>query len=247
MKAHIPNILTIINLLAGIIGIYACSTANHQIVPVLMAIALIADFLDGFVARALNVKSELGKQLDSLADNVTFGALPGMMLVQLISMSKFAPSGSYGLNPLAFLGLAYAVGACYRLGKFNIDTRQTDSFLGLPTPAGGIFVLGLYMYFFEEAGKAEHGMLFNLIFQPLTLIGISIGLAVLMMSELPMFSLKGNVLKWKGNEIRMIFVVSSAALLLGFHSVGITLIIVAYILFSVIQWMSRSAVNSNNK
>lgn len=235
MKAHIPNSLTILNLIAGIVGIYACATSNYMLVPICMGVSLLADFLDGYVARALNAGSELGKQLDSLADNVTFGVLPGMMLMQLISMSGMSAAGSYDLHPMAFLGLIYAVGACYRLGKFNIDTRQTQSFLGMPTPAGAIFVLGIYMSFFQNAHLAQPGMIFKAVYQPLSMIAITVVLAGLMISELPMFSLKGNFLKWKGNEIRMIFIVLSLAALYFLRYGGFSVIILMYVFFSILQ------------
>ena len=108
MIRHIPNSLTLLNLLFGCIGVFACATNNYKIVPICIAISLVADFLDGFVARLLKVKSELGAQLDSLADMVSFGVLPGAMFVQLISMSNMSGGGSYEVNPIAYLGFAFS-------------------------------------------------------------------------------------------------------------------------------------------
>jgi CDP-diacylglycerol---serine O-phosphatidyltransferase len=241
MLRHLPNTITLINLFFGCIGIYACAVNDYQLVPYCMAAALLADFLDGYLARALKVKSDLGAQLDSLADNVTFGVLPGMMLLHLISMSQFGGGGSYTLNPLAYLGFAYSLFACLRLAKFNLDTRQTEGFIGMPTPAGGIFVLGLYLYFFEQDFSAMPTLAFKFIYQPWSLLAIVAGLSWLMISEIPMFSLKGNLLQWKGNQIRMVFLVISALMLLGLGSIGLTAVISLYVLISVIGYFAKPA------
>jgi len=241
MIQHIPNTLTLFNLLSGCIGVFACATSNYKIVPICIALSLIADFLDGLVARALNVKSELGGQLDSLADMVSFGVLPGTMLLQLISMSKMGGGGSYDINPIAYTGFGYSVFACLRLAKFNLDTRQTESFIGLATPAGAIFVLGLYMNFFEQNFQLLPTLTFKLIYQPLTLISVTGLLAYLMISEIPMFSLKGSLFKWQGNQIRLLFLLLSVITLISLGSLGLTAVIVLYILLSVVQWItSRS-------
>jgi CDP-diacylglycerol---serine O-phosphatidyltransferase len=233
MLQHLPNAITLLNLFFGCVGIYACATNDYQLVPYCMAAALIADFLDGYLARMLKVKSDLGAQLDSLADNVTFGVLPGMMLLQLISMSTIGGGGgSYMLNPLGYLAFIYSIFACLRLAKFNLDTRQTEGFIGMPTPAGGIFVLGLYLYFFEQDFSNLPSMAFKLIYQPWTLLAIIAGLSWLMISEIPMFSLKGNLFQWKGNQVRMVFLVVSALLLIGLGVIGLTAVILLYVLVS---------------
>ena len=158
MKKHIPNSLTLLNLFSGCCGIVACLQHLYFLVPIFIGISLVADFLDGFVARALNVKSELGGQLDSLADMTTFGVLPGIMLFSIISAkSNFltgisvTESTNFIIeNPLALLGFVYTIFACLRLAKFNLDTRQTENFIGLNTPSGAIFILGFYMQEFES-------------------------------------------------------------------------------------------------
>lgn len=240
MIRHIPNTLTLLNLFFGCVGIYACATSNYQLVPYCMAASLLADFLDGYVARLLKVKSELGAQLDSLADNVTFGVLPGMMLMQLISMSSIQPSGSYTMNPLGYLGFIYSLFACLRLAKFNLDTRQTDSFIGLPTPAAGMFVLGLYIAFFNQDFAFLPSLTFKLIYQFWTILAIIIGLSYLMVSEIPMFSLKGNVLSWEGNQIRLAFLIVSAGLLIYFKVAGLSFVILLYVLVSIATALAKS-------
>jgi CDP-diacylglycerol---serine O-phosphatidyltransferase len=238
MLQHLPNAITLLNLFFGCVGIYACATNDYQLVPYCMAAALVADFLDGYLARMLKVKSDLGAQLDSLADNVTFGVLPGLMLLQLISMSTFGGGGSYTLNPLGYLAFIYSIFACLRLAKFNLDPRQTDGFIGMPTPAGGVFVLGLYLYFFEQDFSNLPSMAFKLIYQPWALLAILAGLSWLMISEIPMFSLKGNFFQWKGNQVRMVFLVVSALLLIGLGAIGLTAVILLYVLVSAMSYFA---------
>lgn len=234
MIRYIPNALTLLNLFSGCIGVFACANSNYKIVPICIAISLIADFFDGMAARALKVKSELGGQLDSLADMVSFGVLPGVMLVQLLGMANMT-GGSYMMNPLAYLGFVFSLFACLRLAKFNIDTRQSDSFLGLATPAATIFVLGIYMYFFDHDHSALPTVSYKLLYQTLTLLTVTGLLSYLMVSEIPMFALKGNIFKWKGNEIKIVFLVLSAVILITLKSLGLSLVIILYILTSILQ------------
>lgn len=238
MIRHIPNALTLLNLFAGCIGVYACATSNFKIVPVCLAISLVADFLDGLAARALKVKSELGGQLDSLADMVSFGVLPGTMLVQLLGMSNMG-GGSYELNPVSYSGYIFSLFACLRLAKFNLDTRQSDSFIGMATPAATIFVLGLYLFFFEQDFTVLPTFAFKLIYQTLTLLIITGVLSYLMISEIPMFAMKGNIFKWKGNEIKIIFLLISVFLLFSLEAIGLSAVIILYVFASVIDSIIR--------
>lgn len=235
MTRHIPNSLTLVNLFSGCIGVYACSTNNFKIVPICIVISLVADFLDGMAARALNVKSELGGQLDSLADMVSFGVLPGTMWVQLIGMSNMSGGGSYQLHPISYLGYIFSVFACLRLAKFNIDTRQSENFLGLATPAATIFVLGIYLFFFEQNFATLPTFTFKIIYQTLTLLTLVGVLSFLMVSEIPMFSLKGNFSKWQGNQVKIIFILLSIIALVILREIGLSIVIVLYILASYID------------
>jgi CDP-diacylglycerol---serine O-phosphatidyltransferase len=235
MIRHIPNAVTLLNLLFGCIGVYACATNTYQMVPVCMAAALIADFLDGYLARFLNAKSDIGAQLDSLADNVTFGVLPGMMLMQLISFSSVGTGGNYSLNPLGYLGFAYSIFATIRLAKFNLDTRQHTHFIGMPTPAAATFVLGLYLYYFQQDFLQMPSLTYQLVYQPLSLIAVTLLLAYLMVSNIPMFSLKGNFLAWKDNQVRLIFIIASILIVLGLGGIGLTLVMVLYVLISLFK------------
>ena len=151
IKNHVPNLLTLGNFFCGTLATIFAIKNDFEAAALLVAIGILFDFLDGFVARLLHVQSELGKQLDSLADMVTSGVVPGIIMLQMIvdSIDKDAvgyfgvdADGNTGSN-LPYLGLILTLAACYRLAKFNLDTRQSDSFIGLPTPAMTLFVVSL--------------------------------------------------------------------------------------------------------
>jgi CDP-diacylglycerol--serine O-phosphatidyltransferase len=154
LMKHIPNSITLTNLIFGILGIIFLFQKQYEWVPVCMIAALIADFADGMIARALKITSPLGKQLDSLADNVTFGVLPALMWYHVLQQLLYVLAGSKGiqiyllpfyLQGIPYLALVFAVCACLRLAKFNIDERQSNFFIGIPTPAAAIFTLGIFM------------------------------------------------------------------------------------------------------
>lgn len=241
IKQHIPNSLTLLNLFCGVAGIIFCLFNHYYLVPVMLFIALLADFLDGFVARALNVKSDLGAQLDSLADMTTFGVLPSLMLFSLLhflnresdlhfTFNKLMGNNELIFPAIAFIGIFYAVFACLRLAKFNIDTRQTINFIGLPTPAAAMFVLGLYAYYTFSHGKAN-----PIIINQYSIIASTIVLSILMIAELPLFSLKGNPFNYKQNKIRFIFLLICFPQLFLFGWLSLSSIIISYIVFSIID------------
>ena len=205
----IPNSITALNLLTGCVGIIFALRGELEIASSLIWLAALFDFLDGLLARSLKAFSDLGKQLDSLSDMVSFGVLPGMILFQLI-----------GTDPLQFLALLIPVASAFRLAKFNIDENQSDSFLGLPTPANAILVSGLPFF---ELFPLSNVILIILVF----------ALSILMVSRLPLMALKFKGFGLKGNEIRYIFLVSALALLIFFQYQGITLVILLYLLFSI--------------
>ena len=224
----------------------------------MVGIAAVLDFLDGFVARALKQYSEIGKQLDSLADMVTFGVVPGVvmfhMLILVFNFHDNTPfpgvAGDSILSrfPWALVAFIIPLFSALRLAKFNIDTRQSDSFIGLPTPANAIFICSVGLIFkkvFILAGMSDQMggmiggkfnlMLANLLSNEWVLITITLVLSVLLISEIPLFSLKFKSFGWKGNEIRWIFLALCVVLLVTLKFVGIPLAIVLYILLSVIN------------
>lgn len=245
MVKHIPNSLTLLNLFSGCCGIVACMQQEYTLVPIFLSISLLADFLDGFVARALNVKSELGGQLDSLADMVTFGVLPGIMLFNIIQaktnfITTIAASSPINLleQPLALVGFVYTLFACLRLAKFNLDTRQTENFIGLNTPSGALFILGFYMQFFSD-WSLQSNWDFT-IYAKIAAIIIPFVLAFLMIAEFPMFSLKGNPFSWKQNKFRLMLILSVIPQILLLKWLGLSTIILTYIIFAFIQNVNKN-------
>lgn len=238
MKKHIPNSLTLLNLFSGCCGIIACLQNQHQLVPLFIGISLLADFLDGFAARALKVKSDLGGQLDSLADMVTFGVLPGMMFFSILNSKVNLMSGMPSndtANPftqeqLPLLGFVYTIFACLRLAKFNLDTRQTVDFIGLNTPSGAIFILGFYMQYFTD-WQFRTNWDYS-IYAKITAMILPFVLAFLMVAEFRMFSLKGNPFSWKQNKFRVILLISSIPQLILLQWIGLSTVILSYIIFA---------------
>lgn len=174
---------------------------------------MLFDFADGMAARLLNVKSAIGKELDSLADNVTFGVLPALLMFLMLQDKTHSPWLPY----IAFL---IAVFSALRLAKFNVDTRQEENFIGLPTPANALFISSLV--FFQESLPIE------------LLITITVIFSLLLVAELPLFSLKLKSAKWSGNEIRIIFILLSVLLIIFLQLAALPFIIISYILLSLI-------------
>lgn len=212
----------------GCAGIAMVLGGQHEWAPFMIFAGAMFDFFDGFVARALKSDSELGKQLDSMSDLVTFGVLPALLLVAMFNKDDFKMSWFYYL-PFFTITL----GAGYRLAKFNIDTRQTISFLGLPSPANGIFFASLFLGL--EFGAFPEFWLTNLLYQPITLYSIAVIFALLMVSEIPMFAMKVKGYGWKGNEFRYVLLILSLPLIVFFQFAGLSLSIILYILLSIIQ------------
>jgi CDP-diacylglycerol--serine O-phosphatidyltransferase len=236
----IPNIMTLGNLLCGCLGIVFVFEGNLLWASYLIFIAGILDFLDGFVARLLNQHSEIGKQLDSLADMVTFGVLPSFIIAKLIQisttqntvLSDIIPSNLLSqthLPTLAYVAFVLALFSCLRLAKFNIDTRQSDSFIGVPTPANAIVVAAFPLI-----------LVFNpeykfIILNCTILIAYTLIMSYLLISEIPLFALKFKNFSWVTNQIKYIFLILSVILLVALQFVGIPLIIFLYIILSVIN------------
>ncbi|MCC9136327.1 CDP-diacylglycerol--serine O-phosphatidyltransferase [Pontibacter silvestris] len=234
MKKHIPNAITCFNLLSGCIALYFAF--NNQLVNAsyMVSVAAVFDFMDGMVARVLNTYSEIGKQLDSLADMVSFGAVPGAMVFMLLTVSGNTALG-IPESILPFFGFLITIFSALRLAKFNIDTRQTSSFIGLPTPACTILVASLPLIL--ENGTLAH---YNVILNPYVLLTLTVLLSYLLVAELPLFALKFKNLSWQDNSIRFIFLGLSIILLALVKFAAVPLIIVLYIILSIIKNTSQS-------
>jgi CDP-diacylglycerol---serine O-phosphatidyltransferase len=241
IRRLIPNLLTAGNLVGGILAIISALTGSLEAAPLFIFISAIFDFLDGFAARLLKVQSEMGKQLDSLADMVTFGVAPGIIMFVYLNQSiAITWRGEYRLmTAIAFL---IPVCALFRLAKFNLDERQSDSFIGLPTPAMTIFFASLPLLV-PVNDQALYSLNPNwaqtIILDPIFIISSIIVLSFLMVSELPLFSLKLKHLKIKGNEIRYIFLTISIILLATLFVWALPIIILLYIILSVINNLTK--------
>ena len=245
MKKYIPNLFTLLNLFSGVLAILMAASDRLVAAAGFVLLGIFFDFFDGFFARKFNVQGELGKQLDSLADVVTSGVVPGIVMFQLLLhtardrwfMELSCEEGSWSTFDetfyyfIPFIGLVIPLAAAYRLANFNIDERQTDSFIGLPTPAFAIFVISLPLILAYDPGS----FLANWIQSSYVLIGITLAGCYIMNANLPLFSLKFKSYGWKGNEFPYVFLGLSALLLLFFNLVGVPLTILLYVVMSMIQ------------
>lgn len=227
-KRTIPNLFTLGNLLFGCLAIIGIFQGQLFYASILIGIAALFDLLDGFVARLLGVSSELGKQLDSLADVVSFGVAPGMMIWALLDHSALPEK----LENLKILALLIPLFSAYRLGKFNIDKRQTQQFLGFPTPATAAFILSFPLIFNQE--KPDFSWISETIYNPWFLISVAIVFSWLMVTEIPFMSLKFKDLRWKGNQNRYILLLATIVLGILFQFIAIPLVIFLFILISLI-------------
>jgi CDP-diacylglycerol---serine O-phosphatidyltransferase len=221
IRSYIPNSITSLNLLSGCLGIAFAMKGELAFAAWCIWAAALLDFMDGFLARILKAYSEIGKQLDSLADLISFGLLPASILYQMIGST----STSEILPLFAFLLVLFSA---WRLAKFNIDESQTNSFKGLPTPASAIFVSGLI---YIKMVNIE---------DPYILLTIVLLLSFSMVSNLPLMALKFKNYGWKGNEFRYLLVLFSLLLLIFFGIQAISFSILLYILFSFISHFKTS-------
>ncbi|MFK7932186.1 MAG: CDP-diacylglycerol--serine O-phosphatidyltransferase [Saprospiraceae bacterium] len=231
MKGHIPNILTLLNLFCGCCAILCVLDQQYVVAFWLLFTAGWFDFFDGLVARWLNVQSPLGGELDSMADMVSFGIVPGMILYVLLRASLGSDSLFYLPATPAFLLSALAG---LRLAKFNLDTRQTDSFIGLPTPAMTMYVTGLMLvYHFDSLGLRD--LVTNTYFVGANILLLS----YLLVAEIPMFSFKMKKFQWKNNEIQFIIMGLVILLTVLVREVAFSLVVILYVLFSLIQYFRQ--------
>ena len=217
LKQHIPNTITCCNLLSGCFSIMFSFTGMPVMAAVMIFAAGLFDFLDGFTARLLKAHSPIGGDLDSLSDVVSFGVAPGFIMYHLM--------GGLWFGCFAFL---LPVFAAVRLAKFNIDDRQTTSFIGLPTPPMAIFMASLPLAFWQL------DVLNRQVLNPYLCLGIVVLFSVLMVCNHPFFSFKMKNLKWEDNKLRWIFLGLAVADLVAFGLVALPFILLGYILLSVL-------------
>ena len=241
MIKQIPNIITSLNLLCGCVAIMFAVSGDLVSASFFAFAGIFLDFFDGLAARVLNAQSQVGLQLDSLADVVTSGVLPGIVMVQLLSEALTGTSLDIGTifsdtanstsieSYLPFTGLLIAVASGYRLAKFNVDTRQTTSFIGLPVPANTLLILSLPLIISFQASQ----QITEVILTPWFLIIITLVSCVLLNAEIPLFGLKFKTWNFKDNAVRYLFLIASILLLVVLKFIAIPIIIFLYILVSL--------------
>ncbi len=226
IKKHIPNIITLLNLFCGCIALVFVSKLDFEKAFLFVALGIFLDFFDGFFARLFKVSSPLGLQLDSLADMVTSGVVPGYVMFQMFQGLEYDPNL---FSIYATFGFVITLGACYRLANFNIDTRQSDSFIGLPTPANALFILSLPLIF----KNFEYELINDLLTNHSVLVAITLLSAYIMNAEIPLFSLKIKSFNLKDNLLQIVFLTVSVALIGFFQFFGVAIVILFYIFLSV--------------
>jgi CDP-diacylglycerol--serine O-phosphatidyltransferase len=238
IKKHIPNTITLLNLFCGCIAVVFVSK-EHSLCPNQFEIAfffvclgIFLDFFDGFFARLFKVSGPLGLQLDSLADMVTSGVVPGFVMFKMMLSSNVNMSEGL-LQYFPYLAFVITLGSCFRLAKFNIDTRQTDSFIGLPTPANALFILSLPLVLDNYASDSL--LVIEIFTEKWVLLLISLFSAYILNAEIPLFSLKIKKFNFKDNVLQIIFLTIAVLLLVFLNYLAIPLIIIFYVLLSVIN------------
>jgi len=229
LKKHLPNAITCANLLSGCIGIVFAFKGNLETAAYFVIFSGIFDFFDGMVARLLNVKSAIGKDLDSLADMVSFGFLPGVIMFHLLKASD------YSSDYLPYLGFLITIFSALRLAKFNNDERQTEDFIGLNTPMNTLFICSLPFIAKDYP---------QIISSSILLIAITAITSFLLVSEIKIFSLKFSNLSWAKNKIKFIFLILSAVLIAALKFAAIPFVLVLYIALSFLHFKGA---NANNK
>jgi CDP-diacylglycerol---serine O-phosphatidyltransferase len=221
MKKHIPNFITCLNLFSGCVAVYLAFNGHHEGAFIAIMLSAVFDFFDGFASRLLKAYSPMGKELDSLADMISFGLAPGAIVFSLLSATSI-------WEYLPYVAFLIPIFSGLRLAKFNIDDRQTSSFIGLPVPANAIFWAGMvYAY--------SPFMLDNIW---LLLVCITL-FCYFLISEIPMFSLKFKNLAWKDNQIQFLFLIVCAIILAVFQLNAFPMLIGWYIILSVCVWLTK--------
>jgi CDP-diacylglycerol--serine O-phosphatidyltransferase len=221
-KKHIPNSITCLNLISGCIATYWAFQGDAQLALLFIVIGAVFDFFDGMVARLLHVSSPIGKELDSLADDITFGFAPSAIVFNFL-----VPLTTHLSPIIPYLAFIMAAFSALRLAKFNLDERQALGFIGLPTPANALFWGSLLVGMGEEIATLPYAGY-------LILAGVLIS-SYLLVSEIPMFALKFKSWGWQGNEVKYIFLLTCIPLLLLLEVSGLAAIIAWYVILSVVS------------
>lgn len=251
IKKHIPNIITTLNMLCGTVAVIFAVQGNLIMAALFVGLGIFFDFFDGLAARVLNVKSEIGLQLDSLADMITSGLVPGIIMYQLFlralpgTVDTTADSWSaeaantwfeWNIPFFAIFGLLVVAASGYRLAKFNIDERQTDSFIGLPTPANAMLILSLPLILVYQ----PHPVAVALILNEWFLVGLTVFSCFILNAEIPLFALKFSDWSFKQNKLRYFFIAYCLIMIIFFQFIAIPLVIASYVVLSIISNRNKS-------
>ncbi|MDG1778565.1 MAG: CDP-diacylglycerol--serine O-phosphatidyltransferase [Flavobacteriaceae bacterium] len=229
MKTFVPNFVTLLNLLSGGIAVIFAVEGDLSTAALFVFLGILFDFFDGFIARKLNVVSDLGLQLDSLADVVTSGLVPALVLFHLFELS-IAPSWDTH-HILPYFGLLVLLASAYRLAKFNISTEQSNYFIGLPTPANALLILSLPLILSYQNNDSYNVIILN----PWFLIGATVLSSFLLNAPIKLIALKFKTWNFADNASRYILIVFSLVALIVFKFAGIPLLILFYIILSLIN------------
>ena len=238
IKKHIPNAITLLNLLAGLLALIHAFNGNYNEAFSLVCLGIFFDFWDGFFARIWKVQSPIGLQLDSLADMVTSGVVPGLVMYKMLgdiqeNQSKYnLTEDTYYMGVVPYLGFLITLASCYRLAKFNVDTRQTDSFIGLPTPANALLIMSIPMILMQY-GHVD--FIFDTLSNPYVLVGITVLSSYLLNAEIPLFSLKVKSFSWEKYKMQLVFLIVSVILIAMLEFIAIPIIILLYVILSVVN------------
>lgn len=254
MKQYLPNLLTLLNVLCGSIAVVFAAVNRLEYAAIFVFAGIFFDYFDGLVARWLDVKSELGIQLDSLADMITCGLVPGVVMFQLLTMAQ---TGGWNLGPgtawmeeaetglfrswLPILGFLIPMASAYRLARFNIDEDQQTSFIGLPTPANALLILSFPLILLYQGNDTLNAVILN----PWTLVITTLLSAVLLNAPIRLFALKFGSWSFKDNALRYIFVLVSLVLIATLKFMAIPIIIAFYILSSLITDLGSKETQSS--
>ncbi len=243
MKKQIPNIITSLNLLCGITAVMFAVSGDLITASFFVFAGIFFDFFDGFFARLLHAQSAVGLQLDSLADMVTSGVVPAIVMVQMISLSitgtyldvsQIVSENAWNFSLtryIPFVGFLIAIASAYRLAKFNIDTRQTSGFIGLPTPANTLLILSLPLILHFQSSEMAQRIILN----KWVLLGLTMISCLLLNAEIKLFALKFKTWGFSANRIKYIFLFISVIAIVLLKFIAIPAIILVYILFSLID------------
>jgi CDP-diacylglycerol--serine O-phosphatidyltransferase len=228
-----------LNLLAGLLALIHAFNGNYNEAFSLVCLGILFDFWDGFFARIWKVQSPIGLQLDSLADMVTSGVVPGLVMYKMLgdiqeNQSQYnLTEDTYYMGVVPYLGFLITLASCYRLAKFNVDTRQTDSFIGLPTPANALLIMSIPMIQFHS----EFEWLVDFLSNPYVLVGVTVLSSYLLNAEIPLFSLKLKSFSWEKYKMQVVFLILSLILIVLLEFIAIPIIILLYVILSVVNNM----------